>query len=103
MYNDRILQVEKGSFSPLIFSTSGGMGPECTRFHKRVAELIAAKRGEQYSDVMNYIRTKLRFSLLKSILVAIRGVRGRGMREDAEVPISDLSLNIIPERSGYEL
>ena len=102
-YNDRILQVEKGSFSPLIFSTSGGMGPECTRFHKRVAELIAAKRGEQYSDVMNYIRTKLRFSLLKSILVAIRGVRGRGMREDAEVPISDLSLNIIPERSGYEL
>ena len=102
-YNDRVLQVEKGSFSPLIFSTTGGMGPECTRFHKRVAELIAAKRGEEYSDVMNHIRTKLRFSLLKSILVAVRGVRGRGMREDAEVPISDLSLNIIPERSGYEL
>ena len=56
-YNDRILQVEKGSFSPLTFSTTGGMGPECTRFHKRVAELIAAKRGEQYSDVLNNIRT----------------------------------------------
>ena len=54
-YNDRILNVEKGSFSPLIFSTTGGMGPECTRYHRRVAELIAAKRGEEYSDTMNYI------------------------------------------------
>ena len=45
-YNERILQVEKGSFTPLIFSTTGGMGPECARFHKRVAELISSKRGE---------------------------------------------------------
>ena len=73
MYNDRILQVEKGSFSPLIFSTTGGMGPESTRFHKRVAELISAKRGEQYNDVVNHIRTRIRFSLLKSVLIAIRG------------------------------
>ena len=61
MYNDRILQVEKGSFSPLIFSTTGGMGPESTRFHKRVAELISVKRGEQYCDVVNHIRTRIRF------------------------------------------
>lgn len=101
-YNDRILQVEKGSFSPLTFSTTGGMGPECTRFHKRVAELIAAKRGEQYSDVLNHIRTKIRFSLLKSVLVAVRGVRGKGSRED-DVPMTDLSLNLIPARPGYEL
>ena len=26
-YNDRILNVEKSSFTPLIFTTSGGMGP----------------------------------------------------------------------------
>ena len=51
VYNDRVLQVEKGSFSPLIFSTTGGMGPEATRYHKRVAELIYSKRGEKYSDV----------------------------------------------------
>ena len=101
-YNERILQVEKGSFSPLTFSTTGGMGPECTRFHKRVAELIAAKRGEQYSDVLNHIRTKIRFSLLKSVLVAVRGVRGKGSREN-DVPMTDLSLNLIPARPGYEL
>ena len=71
-----MLQVEKGSFSPLIFSTTGGMGPEATRYHKRVAELISSKRGEKYSDVVNHIRTRIRFSLLKSVLIAVRGERG---------------------------
>ena len=71
-----MLQVEKGSFLPLIFSTTGGMGPEATRYHKRVAELISSKRGEKYSDVVNHIRTRIRFSLLKSVLIAVRGERG---------------------------
>ena len=101
-YNDRILNVEKGSFSPLIFSTTGGMGPECTRYHRRVAELIAAKRGEEYSDTMNFIRTKLRIALLNCTLVAIRGERGRG-KKAPNAPIADLSLNIIPEFSSYEV
>ena len=29
------LNIEKASFTPLVFSTSGGMGPECHRLHKR--------------------------------------------------------------------
>ena len=60
-YNNRVLQVEKGSFTPLIFSTSGGMGPECTKYHKRFAELVSSKRKEGYSHVMSHIRTKIRF------------------------------------------
>ena len=101
-YNDRVLQVEKGSFSPLIFSTTGGMGPESTRYHKKVAELIAVKRGESYPDVMNYIRTSICFSLLKSVLIAVRGERGK-RRRVAAAPLSDLSLNLIPERTTYEV
>ena len=101
-YNDRVLQVEKGTFTPLIFSTTGGMGPECARYHKRIAELIAVKRGEEYSHVVNHVRTRIRFALLKSVLIAIRGERGRGRREK-EAPMEDLSLNLIPERSSYEV
>ena len=101
-YNDRVLQVEKGSFTPLIFSTTGGMGPEATKYHKRVAELISTKRGEVYSDVVNHIRTRIRFSLLKSVLVAVRGDRGRRRRQ-VEVPISDLSLNLVPDQVSYEV
>ena len=101
-YNNRVLQIEKGSFTPLIFSTTGGMGPEATKFHKRVAELISAKRGERYSDVVNYIRTKLRFSVLKSVLVAVRGERGKRGRT-TDTPISDLSLNLVPSQVSYEV
>ena len=101
-YNDRIMNVDRGTFTPLVFTTTGGMGPECTKFFKRVAELIANKRGEDYPDVVNHIRTKLRVSLLKSVLIAIRGERGKGRRKE-HVPISDLSLNLVPEQQTYEV
>ena len=78
------------------------MGPECTRFHKRIAELISAKRGEQYSDVINHIRTRIRFALLKSVLVAVRGERGR-RRRSVDIPLSELSLKLIPGQISYEV
>ena len=43
-YNQRIIEVEKGTFTPMVFSTFGGMGKEADRFHKRLAQLIAVKR-----------------------------------------------------------
>ena len=92
MYNERVLQVEKASFTPIVGSTFGGMGKEAQIYHKRIATLIAEKRNENYGDVINYIRTRLRFSLLKSILTAVRGVRG-SMRPSA--PISTISFNLI--------
>ena len=71
-------------------------------YHKRLAELISRKRGEAYADVVNHIRTKIRFSLLKSILLAIRGERGRRRKEN-EVPMADLSLNLVPDQATYEV
>ena len=103
-YNDRIMHVEKGSFTPLIYSTTGGMGSECTRYHKRIAELIAKKGGDSYADVVNHVRTRIRFALLKSTLVAVRGERGRGRKRfNNPAPIEDLSLNLIPQRNTYEV
>ena len=34
---------EKSSFTPLIFTTTGGMGPECTKMNKRLAEKLCKK------------------------------------------------------------
>ena len=79
-YNHRIMQVEKSSFTPLVFSTTGGMAPECARYHKKVAELIAYKTNEEYSKVVNHIRTRLRFTLLKSTLLGVRGTREENQR-----------------------
>ena len=48
-------------------STSGAVGIEADRHHKRVGSLIAEKRIESYADVLKYIRTRIRFCLLKSV------------------------------------
>ena len=93
-YNERVLQIEKGSFTQIVGSTFGGWGKEARRHHQRIATLIAIKRNEEYADVMNYIQTQLRFSVLKSILTAVRGVRGKS-REAA--PISSISFNLIDQ------
>ena len=101
-YNDRILQVEKASFVPLIYTTTGGMGPQCERTHKRIAELVAYKRNERYADVMSHIRTRLRFSLLKSIIIAVRGARGKTSRTWEEDNLSNISFNLIPYDKTYD-
>ena len=95
-YNERVLQVEKGSFTPIVMSTAGGMSKEAAKHHRRIAQLIADKRKEEYSHVMSYLRTRLRFNLLKSTLVAIRGIRGRKAPEYYTSAISNLSFNLVP-------
>ena len=100
-YNQRVIQVEKATFTPLVFTTTGGMAPECTKFHKKVAELISWKTKEEYSQVMNHIRTRIRFTLLKSTLIAIRGERGKSRKVDNN--ISDVSFNMVPDMPSYEI
>ena len=48
-YNSRVLEVEKGVFTPMVFSTAGGMGVEAQKLIKRVAEKYAIK--STYSDI----------------------------------------------------
>ena len=100
-YEERIIQIEKGSFCPLIFSTSGGVGPLCDNVHKKLAGRIATKRKESYGDVIRFIRTRLRFALLKCVLMGLRGVRGKDFG-DTEDQLADISFGLIPQASFYE-
>ena len=93
-YNERVILMEKDTFTPTVISTSGGVGIEADRHHKRIASLIARKRRQSYADALRYIRTRLRFCLSKSVLIAITGVRGKRMKENS-TPISSLSFNLI--------
>ena len=94
-YNERVIQLEQGCFVPVVFSTFGGMGDEASNFHKCLAQRIAKRRGETYSSVMNYVRTRLRFCLLKSVLTSIRGVREKKLVRESISPISSLSFNLV--------
>ncbi len=99
-YNSRVITVERGSFTPLIYTTFGGWGPQATRYHKRLAEKIAAKRNEKYSHVLSHMRARIRFSLLRSVLVAIRGERGKNPSKPK--PLSSTSFNLVPNMPHYE-
>ena len=48
---------------------------ECKRYHSRVAELIAAKKGESHATTMSWIRARVSFALLRSALLCLRGSR----------------------------
>ena len=49
---------------------------------------------------MNHVRTRLRFALLKSILVAVQGYRGKS--RGGETDIGEIDFNLIPEGIVYE-
>ena len=58
-YNKRIMNVEHGTFTPLVFSVNGSTGTECSAFHKHLAEMISESTGEGYNKVISIIRCKL--------------------------------------------
>ena len=74
-YNERIQKIEHCTFTPLVFACTGGMGRECSKFYKRLAELIASKKKTAYCHCISWIKRKLNFSLMKSINICIRGSR----------------------------
>ena len=71
-YNERVLQVEHGSFTPLVMSSNGGFGRECERFYSKLAEQIAEKQKLPYSIISPWIKRKKIFSLLRSIVLCLR-------------------------------
>ena len=72
---ERVLQVENGSFTPLVFGTNGGLGEECQRFLQTLANKLASKDGENYAQTMTWLRTRLSFEILCSAIACVRGSR----------------------------
>ena len=55
----RVLEVEMGSFTPVIFGTNGGMSEKCKMFMKHLAEKLAEKDVEGYPYVISWLRTRV--------------------------------------------
>ena len=65
-YVDRVRDVERGTFTPLVFASTGGMARECSIFIKRIADLLAEKNKIPFSRMMFLIRCRFSFALLRS-------------------------------------
>lgn len=89
-YQQRVCEVERGSFTPLVFAASGGMGPAATVTYKRLASLLATKRKEAYSQTMMWVRARLSFALLRSAIMSLRGSRRARTSRTSFIPPADL-------------
>lgn len=74
-YNDRVIKIEHGSFTPVVFSSFGGSGVETSKFISRLTEKVSEKKNLERSVVASYIRTKVSFELVRSQVAMIRGSR----------------------------
>ena len=87
-YNRQVLEVEQGTFTPLVFTSTGGMADECKIFHGRLAELLALKKEDDYATAISWIRAKVSLAILGSALRCLRGTR----RKRRAANISDVDI-----------
>ena len=90
-YNSRVTEIEQGTFTPLVFTTTGGMADECLRYHSRLAELLSAKKQESYATTISWVRAKVSFAILRSALLCLRGSR-TPRRRNFDVKDRDLEI-----------
>ena len=74
-YGQRIQNVEHGDFTPLVFTCTGGIGPQSQIVLRRLAEKISEKQGTHISVVSGWLRARLSFSLLRTTLLCLRATR----------------------------
>jgi len=63
-YDERIRNIEHDTFTPLVFSVAGGMGPIATTFYKRLASMLSDKLHQMYNQTIHWLGCNLSFSLL---------------------------------------
>ena len=74
-YEERVREVERAAFTPLVFSAAGGASKLTTTFLKRLASLLAERLNEPYCVAMAWLRARLSFSLLRSAISCLRSSR----------------------------
>ena len=65
-YNQRVMDVEMGTFTPLLFGTNGGMGLDCQNFLRTLANKLSTKNDEPYATVISWLRIQLSFLYIKN-------------------------------------
>ena len=94
-YRERILQVEHADFNPLVFSTSGGMGPQATAVTKQLAKKISDQNDLPESVVMGWLRCRISFAILRSSLVCLRGSRPHRPQETPAIDLTVAEAKIV--------
>ena len=96
-YNQRVMDVEMGTFTPLVFGTNGGMGLDCQNFLRTLANKLSTKNDEPYASVISWLRIQLSFAILRTVHRCVRGSRypfkSREVSEDFTFAVAGLHLH----------
>ena len=87
------MNVDQGCFTPLVFSANGDMSHECKKFYLVLAEMIAIKRKQEYCITMFWLRQKISFLLMRSILLCIRGSHGKNVNQEEMHVANDIEVS----------
>ena len=74
-YNQRCIQVEHASFTPLVPSAYGGCSRETHHFLNTLSEQLSDKKGILPGVVMNWLHTKICFAQMRALILCVRGSR----------------------------
>ena len=85
--------MEHASFTPLVFTIAGGMGKAAQKCFSRLAEMLAESRGQPKSIVTAWMRCRLPFSLLRSAILCIRGIRNKLRQIVEELHYTDFEVD----------
>ena len=91
-YEERVREVECATFSPLVMSTTGGMGRAATTFYKRLA---SKKKNTEYTQTMNWIPCRLSFALLRASIMSIREPRSSRHHAASEAAMGPIDLQLV--------
>ena len=87
-------EIERASFTPLVFSALGGMSKPAETTYKRLASLLATKKNQQYNVMITFICCRLSFSLLRSAIICLRGSRSAAGRPHKDLTDFSLAVSI---------
>ena len=89
-WEQRVTEVEKATFCPLVFACTGGAGPSASNALKQLASKLSARKEDSHAD----LRT-ISFALLRISILCICGSRTLRWRE-----IVDASMGAVVEEGG---
>ena len=71
-YNQHVIDIERGSFTPLVMSSYGGCSRETEIFMKILAEMLSTKKYIIVCKIINWLGTKILIALVRSEILGLR-------------------------------
>ena len=87
-----IIDIEHGSFTPVVTSAYGGFGRESGKFISELVNKLSLKLDLPTSVVANYVRSKISFELVRSQVMCLRGAR---TKRKLNVEVGEMQVQVV--------